>query len=511
MNTCIYLRKSRADEEAERQGEYETLSRHKSTLLKVAKEKNLNIIEIKEELVSGESVANRPKMLELLDEVENGLYDAVLVMDIDRLGRGNMQDQGLILDTFKISNTKIITPRKVYDLSNEWDEEYSEFEAFMARKELKIINRRMQRGRIKSIEEGNFIATNPPFGYKIEYLNNGRNRILVIDKEQAKIVKTIFDMYTKGNGANKIASHINALGVKTNTGGVWKDKAVRDILKNKIYCGYVTWNKVSRKVGKQVKKDKDQWIIAKGKHEPIISEDLWNKCSEIREKRFISPTKSNGLTNPLAGIVICGLCGHTLVAKSSTVKQQDGTNKYIKYMTCTHCLNRGTKLYILEDIILKELKKWLNEYEVEISNINTDINDNAVILDDYKKIISNLNKELSELDKQKNNLHDLLERGIYDVDTYLDRQNNIAERIKTINKTINDTKIIINNELKKEQAKTDLIPVLKNVLEQYYIIDDITLKNNLLKSVLDKVIYTKNHKRRDEYKFNITLYPKLPK
>ena len=53
--------------------------------------------------------------------------------------------------------------------TNKWDEEYSEFEAFMARKELKIINRRMQRGRIKSIEEGNFIATNPPFGYKIEY------------------------------------------------------------------------------------------------------------------------------------------------------------------------------------------------------------------------------------------------------------------------------------------------------------------------------------------------------
>ena len=65
MNTCIYLRKSRADEEAECQGEYETLSRHKSTLLKVSKEKNLNIVEIKEELVSGESVANRPKMLEL--------------------------------------------------------------------------------------------------------------------------------------------------------------------------------------------------------------------------------------------------------------------------------------------------------------------------------------------------------------------------------------------------------------------------------------------------------------
>ena len=234
MNTLIYLRKSRADEESERIGEYETLSRHKSTLLKVAKEKNLNIVDIKEEVVSGESIAKRPKMIELLNEVEKGLYDAVLVMDVDRLGRGNMQDQGLILDTFKNSNTKIITPQKIYDLSNEWDEEYSEFEAFMARKELKLINRRMQRGRIKSVEEGNFIAGTTPFGYKVEYLNNGRNRMLIIDEEQANIIRTIFDMYSTGSGATKIASYINSLGIKTNTGIPWRDKAIRDILKNKI-------------------------------------------------------------------------------------------------------------------------------------------------------------------------------------------------------------------------------------------------------------------------------------
>ncbi|ERM27553.1 Site-specific recombinase [Clostridioides difficile] len=96
MKVAIYLRKSRADEEAEHRGEFETLSRHKTTLLKIAKEQSLNVIEIKEELISGESITYRPKMLELLNEVEENKYDAVLVMDIDRLGRGNMQDQGLI-------------------------------------------------------------------------------------------------------------------------------------------------------------------------------------------------------------------------------------------------------------------------------------------------------------------------------------------------------------------------------------------------------------------------------
>lgn len=93
-------------------------------------------------------MVHRPEMLELLKEVKDNMCDAVLCIDVDRLGRGNMQEQGLILDTFKKSNTKIITPRKTYDLKDEWDEEYSEFEAFMARKELKLINRRLQRGRI---------------------------------------------------------------------------------------------------------------------------------------------------------------------------------------------------------------------------------------------------------------------------------------------------------------------------------------------------------------------------
>jgi len=156
MDVCIYLRKSRSEENMSVE---EVLSRHRTTLLAYAKKHKLNVLDIKEEVISGESITRRPKMLELLQEVEDNKYDAVLVMDIDRLGRGNMREQGLILETFKEYNTKIITPNKTYDLDNEFDEEYSEFEAFMARRELKIIRKRLLRGRMKSLEEGNYIAS----------------------------------------------------------------------------------------------------------------------------------------------------------------------------------------------------------------------------------------------------------------------------------------------------------------------------------------------------------------
>ena len=147
MKTCIYLRKSRADEELEKKEDVDTLARHRSTLLEVAKKQDLNIVEIKEEVVSGDSIAKRPKMIQLLEEVEQNTYDAVLCMDIDRLGRGDMQDQGRIINTFKKTNTLIITPDKTYNLNNDLDEEMTEFKTFFARRELKVITKRMQRGR----------------------------------------------------------------------------------------------------------------------------------------------------------------------------------------------------------------------------------------------------------------------------------------------------------------------------------------------------------------------------
>ena len=148
---CLYLRKSRADAEAEARGEGETLARHERTLLELAKRQQLNVTEIYKEIVSGESLAARPVMQRLLSEVEHGIWAGVLVMEVERLARGDTTDQGIVAQTFKFSNTLIITPTKTYDPENEFDEEYFEFGLFMSRREYKTINRRLQRGRISPL------------------------------------------------------------------------------------------------------------------------------------------------------------------------------------------------------------------------------------------------------------------------------------------------------------------------------------------------------------------------
>ena len=132
---AIYLRKSRKDAEAEAHGEGETLARHKRILLDYAERNNLQITKIYQEIVSGESIASRPQMQQLLADTEQGLYDGVLVIEVERLARGDTIDQGIVAQTFKLSDTKIITPTKTYDPNNEFDEEYFEFGLFMSRRE----------------------------------------------------------------------------------------------------------------------------------------------------------------------------------------------------------------------------------------------------------------------------------------------------------------------------------------------------------------------------------------
>lgn len=505
MRCAIYLRKSRADEESELKEGHETLSRHRSTLLKIAREQNLNIVEIKEELVSGESIKYRPKMLELLDEVKNGLYDAVLVMDIDRLGRGNMQDQGLILETFKKSKTKIITPRKTYDLTNEFDEEYSEFEAFMARKELKLITRRMQRGRIKSVEEGKYIASQAPFGYKFVFDSNGK-KSMVIDDEKAYIVKMIFDLYlNKGYGGRRIASHLNALGLKTSRGRTWYDKGVRDIIKNKTYAGYVVWNKVER--GKTTSRTRsiDERIEAKGNHEAIISESDWNKAQDLLSRNEIPRNKKDTtITNPLAGLIVCSNCGYKMVAQQSTYKE----GVIVRFIKCTECgANRGIRLDILEDVIISQLKIWVDSYAMSLDTSTMESKENTT-LKEYKKLLKTLETEYETLLKQKENLHNLLEQGIYDVDTYLDRSKAVAEKIELNRKSIKLVNKDIELESKSNVSLSDIIPEIEKVLKLYPRTDIMKERNDLLKQIIDRIEYYREPGKRLS-KPNVKIYPKL--
>lgn len=185
---AIYLRKSRADIDIEKATNEETLKKHKDFLIEFAKAQGWNVSEIYEEVVSGESIADRPEMQRLLKDVLEKKYRAVLVMEVERLARGATKDQGEMAEAFKFSETLIVTPSKVYDPNNDSDEEYFEFGLFMSRREYKTIKRRLETGRMRVIREGNYISPIAPYGYKIVRENRG-NRYLVPHEEQAQYVQ----------------------------------------------------------------------------------------------------------------------------------------------------------------------------------------------------------------------------------------------------------------------------------------------------------------------------------
>ena len=106
MPYAMYLRKSRADMEAEARGEGETLAKHEKALTELAKRHSLAVVKQYREIVSGENIAARPQMQALLADVNDGKYDGVLVMEIERLARGDTIDQGVVAQAFKTSGTK---------------------------------------------------------------------------------------------------------------------------------------------------------------------------------------------------------------------------------------------------------------------------------------------------------------------------------------------------------------------------------------------------------------------
>lgn len=509
---AIYLRKSRKDIEAEERGEGETLSKHRKALLTIAKEQGLNIVKIRQEIASGESLVQRPEMMELLKEVEDGNYDAVLCMDVDRLGRGNMQEQGLILDTFRRSGTKIITPRKTYDLQDEWDEEYSEFEAFMARKELKIITRRLQRGIEHSLKEGNYIASTPPYGYRIKRDEHGC--ILVPEPSEAEVVRMIFRWYTHSNpekrmGSTKIAAKLNEMGIKTQKGRAWQNNYIVSILKKSVYAGYIQYRKIEitrlkhgRKKSRQ--RPKDEWVEVKGRHEAIIDIDTYKKAQDFLASKYHPPHKGK-ISNPLAGIIKCGECGWSMI-----VKYSKSGNKKLPYIDCRNinCNNKSVRFEHVEARVLDVLKEWLEGYRLKWDPANQPEDDSKSEIKMREHAIQKLQKELSTLDQQRERLHDLLERGIYDDETFMERSATLASRISDTKTAIKKAQQELDEVKKRIKAKTQIIPQVEHVLELYPEVGEPKLKNALLKSILDKVEYTKKGHQKGS-QFTLDLFPKL--
>ncbi len=509
----MYLRKSRADLEAEARGEGETLAKHRKALFALAKQHHISVTEIYAETASGENIIHRPEMLRLLQDLESSPPAGVLVMDIDRFGRGDKIDQGLIERAFKESNALIVTPAEVFDMNNEAGEFNVEVRSFLARMELKQITKRMQGGRRRSVEDGNYLGTRPPYGYDLHTDNIGRT--LKPNLEQAEIVKLIFALYTHDDpkeraGSSKIATKLNEMNVKTYTGKPWEPSTVLGIIKNEVYLGRIQWGKkktIKSKVsgqGKEVEaRPREQWIDIKGRHEPLISESVFSKAKKILEKKYHLPYQLiNGITNPLAGLIRCADCGASMVYRPYVNSES--------YIMCAYkgCPNRSSKLRYIEEAVFDGMIAWMADYRDKWLVTKPDITE--VDQEQIKlKAIKDNQKNIAELTVQKNNLHDLLERGIYDESTFLARSKDISDRILAAEQVILELEHELMIDKKRNVARNDVLPKMESAIKLYRETDDPAEQNAILKSVLDYCLYKKEKSQRNA-DFSLIIMPHFP-
>ena len=523
-NYVIYLRKSRADVDAENHSEEDTLARHERILMELARKQQLNITEIYREIVSGETIAARPVMQRLLREVEQGIWRGVLVVEVERLARGDTIDQGIIAQTLKYSDTKIITPSKTYDPNDEFDEEYFEFGLFMSRREYKAINRRQQAGRLASVKEGKYVGTEPPYGYRRKKLDGDKGFTLEEILEEADIIRLIYELYTHGEqqpngtfkrlGLSRICQKLNMLNAKPKKADRWNADSIHHILKNPVYNGYIRWKyRPDKKMLKdgivtitRPRTSPDEHIIVKGLHKPIIADDIWKLTQDYLKENQVHPVPSKlEVKNPLSGLIVCGKCGHHMTRKFGKGRKDTLACRY------TGCGNISSTLALVEEQIINALEQWLNDYKVHIET-NTHINNFQVEV--AQKAIKKLDGELKTIVTQKSKIQDLLEQGIYSTDDYIERSRLLTERLNRIkeDKDTLENEIALNTT--KEPTYKQLLPRVKKIIAIYHDSPTAKAKNDLLKEVLQHVLYTKNINMKlskNPYSFELELFPKLPK
>lgn len=357
------------------------------------------------EIKSSESIDDRPEMLRLLRLIESPKIKAILVVEVQRLCRGDLEDMGRLIKLLRYTDTYVITPHKIYDLRDEYDRDAFERELKRGNEYLEYTKKILNRGRLASVKEGNYIASKAPYGFERVTMKYDKREChtLVEKKDEADVVRLIFDLYCNHNmGTTMICRKLESMGVKTKNGlSHWKPPVICDILENVHYIGKVRWNfrKTIKIVEDQeVKKLRqkagtNEYLVFDGKHDPIISEELFNRAQEISGTKHRTKTDTT-LKNPFSGLIHCK-CGYKM---GYNTYRQNGKllgKPRLKCSNQVHCKSGSVFFDEMMDYICRTLEDCIEDFEMRIKNDQS----NSVKL--HKDLISNLEKKLKVLEDKE--------------------------------------------------------------------------------------------------------------
>lgn len=479
----MYLRKSRADNANE--SVEEVLAKHETMLQEYAeRELGGRIPEhcIFREVVSGETIDERPKMVEILLQIENPAVKGVLVVDPQRLSRGDLEDCGKVVNAFRYTKTDVMTPNMTYDLSNKMERKFFEQELMRGNDFLEYTKEILLRGRIAAIKKGSYIGNTAPFGYDKAKDDIGST---LKPNENADAVRMIFDMYVnQGKNPLQIGRYLDSLGIKPMRGDVWEKSSISWMLKNAHYAGWVYFGKHKTEKqfvnGELIKKrsipaDKNEIVIAKGRHEAIISQELFDAAQAILANNPRAKWDAP-LQNPFAGLLFCKACGHVMYQR-----QRKGIQKRLE---CRNPNCKGQKSLFMdtfiEDFIFALEQEHLPNLEVKLkSNAG-----NAHIIQQNR--IKALQVELDKLSAREDRQYELLEDGTYTKEKFMERNQKLHADIDAVKSKIYELKQSLPKEIDYADKIVKLHDAIAGLQDKSI---PISAQNKLLKAIVKRIDY----------------------
>lgn len=498
----IYLRKSRADNPAE--SVEEVLSKHETMLQDLAKrELGYEIPEkyIYREIVSGETIEERPEMLNVLAMLEDPSVKGVLVVEPQRLSRGDLEDCGKIVNAFRYSGTKVLALNMTYDLSNKMHRKFFEQELMRGNDYLEYTKEILLRGRINAVQnKGAYIGNVAPFGYDKAIIDGVHS---LTPNENADAVRLAFHMYVnEGKTVLQIARHLDSIGVKPMNSDVWERCSIRVMLRNVHYAGYVRFGgKKTEKVyvnGQLSKRrgipvDKEEVIIAKGKHVAIVDQELFDaaqeKIANNPRAKWDAPLK-----NMFAGVFVCGKCGRA-------IKQHPYKHARDRFECCNrvNCKSKSVPQdEIIENVIFALETEKLPELETKLKNDDG----NALII--QKRQIEKMGAELAELNAQENKQFELLEKGIYTEEIFVKRNRELHAEIEALKTRIFEAKKNLPKSVNYEEKIVSLKKAIAGMRDDSISIE---AKNKLIKAIIEKMeLRILSYEGRGKVKYELSIF-----
>ena len=405
---------------------------------------------------SGKTIS-RPEFQRLLKDCKSGKIKEVIVYKISRFGR-SISDFFNILQKFSEWKVELRSATEPFDTSNSTGKLIMGITALFAEYENEVRSSFIRDAQITKVMNGRYPGGVVPYGYEMI------NKNLIINKEEAEVVKKIFYDYLSGRSMRSIAIELYNKNVPNRSKGYWWATTIRQILINPIYTGYLCYNKRSnRKVGDKnilVKNEKANWIMVKGIHEPIIDKVTFDNVQKIVKGFHIEGKRSGKFL--LIGLIKCGYCGLNMRPHYSTHGK--------KYIICpkrrefNSCKLGYIQAEAIENAVIEIVR---NEYR-------------ALKPEFEKKIVVNKEKELEKLNKEVVNLVRLFGKELID-------EKIIEERIEEINKRKQEI-MNISNGVENKRIREQLINGF-NIWDKI----DFEGKKLLLRTCIrDILIYGKN-------------------